>query len=502
MPSARTLTTAIAVVLCLGGAGCTSNADKAGGRRDAHTLVLHVLNTRSADEVKPFTDKVAELSKGALHLTVTDTWRRQSTTSEPEAIRAMQSGQADLAIVPARAWDDFGVTSFDALLAPMEVDSMALQEKVLVGALPDQMLQGLKSLDLVGVGIIPGSMRKPSGITRELLSPSDYRGAIIGISPSPLAARSLRALGAVPAVSAFNGTDVSGFDGIDLAAGGVGANQYDGVVRTITQNVNLWPRPSVVFATAKTIRSLSGQQLNWLQTAARDSVGASTTTLIAGEVEQVGSMCRRGKTKLITATPTQLVQLRAAFAPVDAWLRRDPQTRTFLDEIEAMRATGIKPYPQESLSCVSAVATSGPIGSVTPFDGTYRGVRTERDARKVEPNVPPENWGTATFVFDRGRFETTNENAESCTWAYGTYVVSGHRVEWTFAAGGGLSPTGATMKPGEQFDFGWSRYRDTMKLAVVPGAVSPQAPTLGPFHVISNRPDASYLSSRCPPPAH
>lgn len=44
--------------------GCSASVDKAGGRKAQHPLVLHVLNTRSSDEVQPFVDRVAALSGG------------------------------------------------------------------------------------------------------------------------------------------------------------------------------------------------------------------------------------------------------------------------------------------------------------------------------------------------------------------------------------------------------------------------------------------------------
>ena len=82
---------------------------------------------------------MAELSGGALRLEGHEKWGI-GLTSEVDAIRAIQAGQADLAIVPARAWHDLGVTSFDALIAPLTAESMALQERVLSGDLPARML--------------------------------------------------------------------------------------------------------------------------------------------------------------------------------------------------------------------------------------------------------------------------------------------------------------------------------------------------------------------------
>jgi len=205
MISRRTLGPAIAAVVCIGVAGCGATTDKAGGRQAGHPLVLHVLNTRSAGEVQPFVDKLTAVSKGMLQLKVEDKWERGSPTADADVIGAIQAGAADLGIDAARAWRGVGVTSFDALVAPMAIDSMALQEKVLAGNLPGEMLPALTPLGLDGMGILPGPMHKPGGITRTLLSPADYKGARMGVGASVVVDRAVRTLGAVPVASGFEG---------------------------------------------------------------------------------------------------------------------------------------------------------------------------------------------------------------------------------------------------------------------------------------------------------
>jgi TRAP-type transport system periplasmic protein len=498
----RQLVATVAVVVLIGIVGCGASVDKAGGRKDQHPVVLHVLNIPALLELQPFVDMVSAVSKGALQLTL-DNKSVRDTASEPDTVRAMQAGKADLAIVPARAFHALGVTSFDALIAPLAVGSMALQQKVLESEMPSQMLAGLKALDLDGIGILPGPMRKPDGITRSLRSPSDYRGASIGMNASAVADQALRALGATPIESAFRGADISAFDGIEQQVASVAGNLYDGVVRTITENVNLWPRPLVVFASTAAMRRLSDQQVSWLHAAARGSIAATATAQMRGDTDSAAQMCRRGKVGFITATPAQVAELRSAFAPTNTWLRQDKPTAHFLDQIAALQAGGITRFPSESLKCAGPPVTAAP-GSASPataLDGTYRMVTTEQDGQKSDPNVPPENWGTFVYVFDRGRFAFTQENATACTWGYGTYTVTGSQTEWIFTDGGGIAPTPAANKPGEDFKFNWSIYRDTVHLTAVPGAISPDNFFLRRWHRLSTKAALSYLSTRCLPPA-
>jgi TRAP-type C4-dicarboxylate transport system substrate-binding protein len=504
--SGTRLVMAVAVVTLLGVAGCSGGTDKAGGRKPVPTVVLHVLYTFDPVEVRAFVDKVAELSGGALRLARDEKWGLDSTISEAETIRAVQAGGADLAIVPARAWHDLGVRSFDALIAPLAVDTMTLQAKVLSSDLPGWMLAGVTPLGLTGIGILPGPMRKPAGITRSLLGPSDYRRTTIGFNRSAVADHSLRALGATPVVSAFRGADIARFDGVEQQVASVAGNPYERTVRSITGNVNLWPRPLVVVANAKGLQRLSAEQVSWLRSAGREAVGGVAQTQLGLETEGLGQLCRRGGLHLVSATAGQIGQLRSAFEPVHAWLREDRQTSRFLDEIAALRAGGVRPFPQESLTCAGVTpagdtTTSASSPPSAPFDGTYQMVTTEQEARESDPNPSPENWGDWIFIFGRGRFAITQENAAACTWGYGTYVVTEQRVEWRFIDGGGIAPTGAQNKPGEDFLFGWSRYHDTMMLTPVAGAISPQNFWAKPWHRLSATPSGSYLSKRCPPPA-
>ena len=498
----RRLIATVAFVVLFGIVGCGASVDKAGGRKDRHPVVLHGLNIPSLGELQPFIDRVSAVSQGALQLTL-DNKSVRDTASEPDTVSAMRAGKADLAVVPVRAFHALGVTSFDALIAPLAVDSMALQQKVLESAMPGQMLAGLKALGLDGIAILPGPMRKPDGITRSLRSPSDYRGASIGMNASAVADHALRALGATPIESAFNGADVSGFDGIEQQVGSVVGNVYDGVVRSITENVNLWPRPLVVLASTAAMRRLSDQQVSWLHAAARGSIAATATAQMRTDADSAAMMCRRGRARFITATPAQVTQLRAAFAPADSWLRQDKPTARFLDQIAALHGGGITPFPAESLTCagVQVTAPPGSPSHATPLDGSYRMVTTEQDGQKSDPNVAPENWGTFVYVFDRGRFAFTQENARACTWGYGTYTVTGTQTEWIFTDGGGIAPTPATNKPGEDFKFNWSIYRDTVRLTAVPGAISPDNFFQRRWLRLSIKPDTKFLSTRCPPPA-
>ncbi len=108
----------------------------------------------------------------------------------------MQHGDVDMAWVGARAFDTAGVTSFQALLAPMLIDSQDLQGAVFEAGIPEAMLAGLEDIGLAGIGVLPGPMRKILGIDDSFVVPADFRGAVVGIQQSGVAELTMAALGA------------------------------------------------------------------------------------------------------------------------------------------------------------------------------------------------------------------------------------------------------------------------------------------------------------------
>ena len=499
----RTVTplVAAAVASVLGVAACSGQSDKAGGVRTPKPTVLTLVSALDPIIVDQFAAEVTRRSQGTIRVDHQGRWHEGDINAERDLIRHVQAGKASLGVVPARAWHDVGVRSFDALLAPMAVDSLTLEQKVLESDLVGSMLAGTSSLGLTGVGLLPGPMRKPVGTSRQLLGPRDYRGAAIGISSSPIAARTFEVMGAKPTASGFSGARIDRFDGIEQQVSSVAGNQYDGVARSVTANVNLWPRPQVVFANGDAFGALTPTQRETLKAAAHSALPAEISNIRADEKESVGNLCRRGKIQFITASQRQIDQLRKAVEPVYTWLGEDQQTRAAIDAIRSLR-TGTESAPADEAPSCPATNTGAAIAGVkTQLDGVYQVTTTVADL--LATGVPPsdavaENYGTWTYVFDRGRFAFTQENTAkgACTWGYGTMAVKGDQMEWTFSGGGGIAPSRATNKAGEHFVFGWSLYRNTLTLTG-----GPENFRARPWHRVSETPSAGYLSKRCPPPA-
>jgi TRAP-type C4-dicarboxylate transport system substrate-binding protein len=492
-----------ALLLVTGCSGKAGGVDKAGGPVTAAPINLKTANTRG-EEAQPFLDELAKVSGGALQLTAEPGFRGATKSIEVGALQAVQSGHADIAIVPTRAYAFVGVTSFDALLAPMLVDNMELQQQVINDSVASEMLDGVKSAGFAGIGVLPGPIRLPSGVSRPLIGPATYSGARIAYSPSPVAMQSLEALGAIPVEAAFDGQDVNGFDGIELQAKAVAENQYDGVVRSITANVGLWPRSIGIVANAGSWAKLTEAQRGWLVQAAKDAV-EETASRQAG-AEDIANMCRRDKVKIISASKDQIALLRRAVTPVHDSLRGNQETAAYLDRIQAIKDRLGSTESGQPIDCAALTghprSTNSPANSDSKLDGNYILSITEKELAAGEPTETPiaENWGKFRLVLDHGRFASTQYNEQACTWNYGSYKITGTTIELTFAGGGGKGPNNAFNKPGEVFDYGVSLYHNSMKWSQVPNAVSPTGWTVKPWHRDSGKPSAEYLEKRCLPP--
>src|SRR5438045_6289388 len=102
-----------------------------------------------------------------------------------------------------------------------------------------QMLEDLKPLGLVGLGVLPGPMRIPLGAKHPLLKPTDYAGLTIGVQQSRVADATMRAFGANPIWMPVGGL-ISRFDGIEQHISSIQDNNYAAVGKYLTANVDLW----------------------------------------------------------------------------------------------------------------------------------------------------------------------------------------------------------------------------------------------------------------------
>jgi TRAP-type C4-dicarboxylate transport system substrate-binding protein len=490
----RTASIVASLGLAVVAAGCGSSASERVGERSkgpAHVLTM-LKPIGNGEELGYFASEVERLSKGKLRIRIVPAGYSKRPDFEARTIQDVRHGRADLGFAGTRAWDEFGVRRMSALMAPLLVDSYPLEQRVLEGELGRQMLAELEPLGLVGLGILPGGMRHPFAFSKRLGGPADYRDLEIGTQQSRVADATMRVLGAHPVRVQADTLGLTGPDGYEQRVYVLYGDRLAAPGSHITVNVNLWPRPLVIFASARAYRRLTSSERDVLQKAAASAIPKAGPAARTADLESVGNLCRDGRVGLDLASPSELRALRQAVAPVYRELESDPATRETIRQIQSLK-TELGEPPAALPKCSGRA--SAPTAARTALDGVWK-----MDTAS-SPDGVDENWGHWIFVFDHGKFANTQENKAACTWGYGTFSVRGDRTSWKFTDGGGIAPNNATNKPGEFFVFGLSAYRDTLKLTPVQGEISPLNFRAKPWRRLSSTPSQRYFSKRCLPPA-
>jgi TRAP-type transport system periplasmic protein len=128
-------TAALALAAC--SSGGSAGEDKAGGT--GPTVVLRLANTGGSIDQTPaveyFVKHVEELSGGNIRIEVVDQWAEFASDAEQQVVHDVATDEVDLGWVGTRVFDTIGVKSFQALTAPMLVDSYALENAVIESGL-------------------------------------------------------------------------------------------------------------------------------------------------------------------------------------------------------------------------------------------------------------------------------------------------------------------------------------------------------------------------------
>ena len=116
--------------------------DKAGGT--GPPVQLRLANTggeiAQTPAVEYFVERVDELSGGNVRIEVVDQWAEFASDAEQQVVNDVAAGEVDLGWVGSRVFDTLGVDSFQALTAPMLIDSYALENAVIESGVTDKMM--------------------------------------------------------------------------------------------------------------------------------------------------------------------------------------------------------------------------------------------------------------------------------------------------------------------------------------------------------------------------
>jgi TRAP-type C4-dicarboxylate transport system substrate-binding protein len=221
----------------------------------------------------------------------------------------------------------------------MLIDSYPLENAVLRSAIPGRMLAGLKRLGVTGLAALGDELRVPISVHRPLLTPGDWRGLTVGTYRSAVQKEVIHALGATPLV-------VFGpFRNQALATGRIQAFEQDVVgaednnlvtqAPWFTANIALWPEIDVLLANPGRLASLTGQQREWLAEAAA-AASKDSATLASDDGAYVRKDCAAGA-RFVAAAASDLAAMRRALAGVYQRIESDPQTKSYIEEIQTLK---------------------------------------------------------------------------------------------------------------------------------------------------------------------
>lgn len=467
---AITVLSAIVLAAC----GGTPGRDRLGGA--AQPVVLHMANGYSNLDYEPavdyFVKRVEEVSGGALRIAVEHKWgwgENLSPGFEQDVVRDVAAGKVDLAWAGTRVFDTLEFNGFQALTAPMLIDSYAVEKAVIGSQIPRAMMEGLDQLGLVGLGILADGLRKPIAVERPLFGPEDWDGITFAAFRSNGHDRSIEALGARPidvwGEALDQGLESGQIDGFEKSLLIYKLNGMEQRAPYVTANVNLWPQTAILLANPARFSTLTDEQRGWLQHAADEAVEQSLR-LVDGDDELTTALCESGA-RFATASDGDIAAMREAFAPVYQDLQRDPRTKGFIADIAQLKEeTPSGSPPMVPADCtVSAAptdaASGAPSSGPTEIDGVYQMALTRAEL-VASPLVidadelNDENWGEFTMTLQRGRVVVSQQNDVARSSYSGTYSVHDDVLELVFDE---------AAVAGETWRFRWSFFRDTLSFA-------------------------------------
>ena len=431
-----TIRMAAGVVACttlLAGCG-DANADRAGGNQGDDTVVLTFSNPFSSDEFPPpgreYAAQVEALTGGTVQFELTGNSREGDIEAQPKMIEDVRVGTIDMAIVGVRAFDSLDVNSFDALMAPMLIDSYELEQAVFEAGIPEQMLTSLDETGVVGVAVLPAALSRILGTTHPFATVDDFADQTVYAQNSDVGSQTYAALGAATAPWP-PGAPINDFDAMTTPLGAIWGRHWELVADSVTTNVILLGGGLVVIINPDVFDSLNEDQQAALRTAATATVPTLIQTSRDEDREALDALCSTDL-RFVTATDDQLVEIRTALEPVYADLASDPQTADYLEEIAALKQE-LGALPDSPACEQSPTVATGE----SALNGTYITTLTGEDILASGCDSPafaqatPDVVVTQQLTLNDGQVEQLNSinGGDFEPGFIGTYSVFRDRIE-------------------------------------------------------------------------
>ena len=274
--------------------------------------------------------------------------------------------------------------SFDALMAPFLVDSYALQRAVLESDLEQAMLAGLDGTGLVGLGILPGPLRRVAMAEGGFRAAGDLRGKLVGIQESEIATMTFEALGATTK-SLPSGAVLGSEDAVEQQLESLAGNRYYEGLPHVTVDLALWPRPVILFANEARFDNLSSEQQSALRGVTKQILRSTTEAVESEDASALATLCSDGA-DIVVAGDDAISAMLTAVRPVYDELKKDAATASMIERIEEIKA-GI-PTSTSTTTCPSPSPSPAPQTAGGFPEGTYEARTLVRRARGLLGGAP------------------------------------------------------------------------------------------------------------------
>ena len=276
-----------------------------------------------------------------------------SQGNDTTLLNDVSNGTVEAAAVSTAVWDSAGVQVFEPLQAPFLITNYGLAKTVLGGSIGQGMLadpQGPAKLNLVGLGLLEGGLRKPASVGAPLTSPASFQGKKLRAPNSEVMTSGLKDLGATPVAmplpqvtpSLKNGS----IDGLEANYGLIQTQKWYEDLKNVTANVNLWPFPAAVVFNKDAWNKLSADQQQILTTAGKNLANSEIDTVFlnppASAPNFLQQLCQEGM-KVALASQSDLQALTAKVQPTYQKLANNSVTSSYFKQIQDAKAAQTPP---------------------------------------------------------------------------------------------------------------------------------------------------------------
>jgi TRAP-type C4-dicarboxylate transport system substrate-binding protein len=426
----RTVVLATSVLLIT---GCgDSGGTKAGGASSPVTLRLATPDPPSApshSQIEHFAQEVETRSGGRLQIepvygaASTELGGGVRPDWDQVTGRRVVSGELEMGLIPARAWDTEGVTSLQALQAPFLIDSDALMTRVVSGATAGDLLSGLDAAGVTGLALFPEGLRHLFFFGDDP-SLDDLGGKAVRAPTSAITTALFHALGAttddyLPNSDPFvNGIADGSIVAADASFSAVGALPR---AATVVGNVTLYPKVNSLVINTDAFDELGDDQRQVLREAADATLAWAVESFVSDKAGAAAYCAHAGS--VINVPQADIDALVTKADPVYETLTRDPATKRLIEQIQAIKAElpatpALTPCGPQTIQATPA--TQGSTNAVTKPggefpDGTYRAELTQAalSAFDLSLDVVIDHAGVWTLTFDDGTVTINDINAAS-----------------------------------------------------------------------------------------